>query len=185
MKEKILPSDLSIIVPEGTGIYGYQSNDMDPFKHGPVHNASGGIIFFGNSIKKEFLSGFLNLVDIEADDKDYQTFLAEAENPGKDGYIKQMRIVSKFGLRFMFNSIDDKEYDSFPDQELSLAGKMMEFMKSEEDRWGTYFGASPKLAGVFGGDGDYAREELSFGFMIENAYHRIYRIWSRAWLVTK
>ena len=36
-----------------------------------------------------------------------------------------------------------------------------------------------------GGDGDYAVEELSFGFMLENEYNQVYRIWSRAWLVTK
>ena len=41
------------------------------------------------------------------------------------------------------------------------------------------------LAGMFGGDGDDSREKLSFGRMVENGYHHVYRIWSRAWLVTK
>ena len=38
---------------------------------------------------------------------------------------------------------------------------------------------------MFGGDGDWAKEELAFGCMVENVDLGIYRIWSRAWLVTK
>jgi hypothetical protein len=34
-------------------------------------------------------------------------------------------------------------------------------------------------------DGDWAKESLCFGFMMENEYHGICRIWTRAWLVTK
>jgi hypothetical protein len=44
---------------------------------------------------------------------------------------------------------------------------------------------SAKLTGTFGRDGDWAREALCFGFTVENAFHGVYRIWSRAWLVTK
>jgi hypothetical protein len=44
---------------------------------------------------------------------------------------------------------------------------------------------SAELSGTFGGDGDWAQESLCFGFMIENAYHGVYRMWSRAWLITK
>lgn len=58
------------------------------------------------------------------------------------------------------------------------------FMENERRKYGLYFG-SPKLSGLFGGDGDFAQEELCFGFMTENHYHGVYRIWSRAWLVTK
>jgi hypothetical protein len=36
---------------------------------------------------------------------------------------------------------------------------------------------------AFGGDGERAKESLAFGFMVENAYYGVYRIWSRAWLV--
>ena len=36
-----------------------------------------------------------------------------------------------------------------------------------------------------GGDGDMADEVLAFGFMVENSYYGIYRIWGRAWLIKK
>jgi hypothetical protein len=42
-----------------------------------------------------------------------------------------------------------------------------------------------RLSGTFGGDGYWAKESLCFGFLVENNYRGVYRIWSRAWLVTK
>jgi len=95
-----------------------------------------------------------------------------------------MRLVSKFGLRFMFNAIDDSEYCSFEKQDLSVSEALWKFIEVEKERLGSTWG-DPRIEGTFGGDGNYAREELNFGFMPENNYHGIYRIWSRAWLVTK
>lgn len=66
---------------------------------------------------------------------------------------------------------------------LTMAEAMWAFVEHEKKEWGTFWGE--KLETTFGGDGDFAREDLSFGFMIENADEGIYRIWSRAWLVTK
>ena len=77
-----------------------------------------------------------------------------------------------------------REYDAFKKQELSIGEAFEEFMKAEKERFGTSFG-DPRIEGKMGGDGDFAREELSFGFMLENEYNQVYRIWSRAWLVTK
>jgi hypothetical protein len=41
------------------------------------------------------------------------------------------------------------------------------------------------IGGTFGGDGDWAKERLCFGVMVENSSWMAYRIWSRAWLITK
>lgn len=57
------------------------------------------------------------------------------------------------------------------------------FVQSQQQVWGIY--NTSQLSGVMGGDGDWAKEALAFGLMVENAYHGVYRIWSRAWLVTK
>jgi hypothetical protein len=53
------------------------------------------------------------------------------------------------------------------------------------NRWGTSSFEDKGLYKKFGGDGDMKREELAFGLIVENEYYGIYRIWSRAWLVTK
>ena len=124
------------------------------------------------------------MMNIKSEDKDYATFIQESSNPLLDKYFNQMRLVSKFGLRFMFNSMDNNEYDSFKEHDLSIKDNLLKFMETEREKFGTSFG-DPRIEGKMGGDGNYAREALSFGFMVENEYHKVYRIWSRAWLVTK
>ena len=119
--------------------------------------------------------------------KDFAVFAAESQQPGKDGYLVQMRIVSRFGLRYMFGALTDAEYDEFPEQKMPVVDALWWFINEERKCWGTSFQEDGKkgLRGLFGGDGNFAREELSFGFMVENDYYHVYRIWSRAWLVTK
>jgi hypothetical protein len=178
---KVQPGDLSRIAPYGNGVYGYQKNY---FIDAPLMEESGGTIYFGNGVKKSDFQGFLRMMNIRADNKDYAAFVQESINPIEDKYFTQMRLISKFGLRFMFDAIDEREYNSFKEQELSIGEAFWEFMEAEKGKFGTFFG-DPRIEGKMGGDGNYAREELSFGFMLENEYHQVYRIWSRAWLVTK
>ena len=183
-KLEVQPGDLSKFAPYGNGVYGYQKPSLEPIKGDPPQESSGGLVYFDNRISRVDFEGFLRMMGVEAGDKDYAAFVQESPNPVKDRYFKQMRLISKFGLQYMFGALDDGEYDSFNEQDLSIGEALLEFMKSEIRRWGTCFG-DPRIEGKFGGDGDFAREQLSFGFMLENEDHRLYRIWSRAWLVTK
>jgi hypothetical protein len=177
---RIQPWDLSQFAPYGNGVYGYEKNSFEPIKGAPEQEACGGVIYFGNSIKEENFKGFLKMMNIRGESKDYAVFMKESSDPFKDKYYKQMRLVSKFALEFMFN----KKVDAMKEQELPMEDAFLEFMKAEEERCGTCFW-DPVLSGTMGGDGNLEREELSFGFMVENEYHGISRIWSRAWLVTK
>ena len=183
-KLQVQPGDLSKFAPYGNGVYGYQKNSLEPIRGDPPQEETGGLIYFGNEARKEDFEGFLRMMNVRAEDKDYVAFVQESSNPIEDRYFKQMRIMSKFGLRFMFGAIDDREYDTFKEQELSIGEALWAFMNAEKRRFGTSFG-DPRIDGKMGGDGDYAVEELSFGFMLENEYNQVYRIWSRAWLVTK
>ncbi|MDO8507597.1 MAG: hypothetical protein Q7S53_03440 [bacterium] len=190
---KVQPGDLSQIVPYGNGIYGYQDHEgKDPFKSAPSQEASGGVMYFDNRVSREDFEALMRILGVQPahrvnPSKDFAVFTAESERPGEDGYLAQMRVVSKFGLRYMFNALDNSEYEEFPEQELTMVEALWSFIEYECGRWGTSFSQDGQngLRGLFGGDGDYAREELSFGFMVENDYHSVYRIWSRAWLVTK
>lgn len=177
------PGDLSHFAAAGIGIYGYQERDFDPFKLGPVHEPVGGVLFFGNDVKKDDFMGLTRVLDMD-ESPDYAAFLAESQTPGKDGYLRQLRLASAFSLRFHFGVLTSEGLDKFPVQALSMPDALWAFIEQEKKGWGTFFG-SPKLEKKFGGDGNYAREELSFGIMVENDYEHIYRIWSRAWLVTK
>lgn len=192
-KLDIQPGDLSKFVPYGNGVYGYQNREgSNPLTSAPPQEACGGVIYFGNDITKVDFKALMHIMEVQPKhvvkpSKDFAVFIAESKQPGKDGYLAQMRVVSKFGLRFMFNTLTDAEYEKFPEQELTVVEALWSFIEQERKRWGTSFSqdGTKGLRGLFGGDGDFAREELSFGFMLENDYHNVYRIWSRAWLVTK
>ena len=190
-KLDIQPGDLSKSVPYGNGVYGYQDRKgNNPFMSAPSQEACGGVIYFGNDITKADFEALMRIMEVQPaqvikPSKDFAAFTAESKQPGKDGYLVQMRVVSKFGLRFMFGALTDAEYEKFPEQELTIVEALWSFVQQERKRWGMSWMDDKGLSGKFGGDGDFAREELAFGFMLENDYHHVYRIWSRAWLVTK
>ncbi|MCL5409628.1 MAG: hypothetical protein M1607_02080 [Patescibacteria group bacterium] len=174
--------DLSHFAATGNAVYGYQVRDFDPFKIGPTQEPTGGVLFFSNKIKKEDFMALARILGMGTG-RDYAAFLAESKNPSKDGYLRQLRLTSALSLRFHFEELTEEELDKFPEQTLTMPEALWTFIEHEKKEWGTFFG-SPKLEGQFGGDSYFAREELSFGIMVENDFDRIYRIWSRAWLVT-
>lgn len=187
-KLEVQPGDLSEFAPSGSGAYGYQGKEVSKiFTAAPWEEPNGGVVFFDNAVRKEELFGMFRLLGVPENEKQYAVFASEAKEgeAGKAGYLTQLRIVPAFALRFMYNAINEREYDAYPKQELNILEMLHLFMQRESEYWGTSFMSSPKLGGLFGGDGDFEREELSFGFMVENNYYHIYRIWSRAWLVTK
>jgi len=185
------PGDLSKFAPFGNGVYGYQYREgSNPFTSAPSQEACGGVIYFGNGINKADFEALMRIMEVQPahvvnPSKGFAVFIAESNQPGKDGYLVQMRIVSKFGLRFMFGALTNAEYEKFPEQELTMVETLWSFIEQERKRWGTSWMEDKGLGGKFGGDGHFACEETAFGFMVENDYHHIYRIWSRAWLVTK
>lgn len=188
-KTGVSPADLTKFAPHGNGVYGYQEGAADPFKTAPPQDDIGGFLHFGNDVPREDFDTLMSITGVrprwhQRASHDYAVFYQESKNPGHDGYLAQMRIASKFALRFMFGSITEAEHAAFENQPLSMSDALWGFMEHERKKYGTGFG-SRKLKGLFGGDGDFAQEELCFGFMVENNYYHIYRIWSRAWLVTK
>ena len=190
-KLDVQPGDLSKFAPYGNGIYGYQDRDgSGPFTNAPSQEACGGVIYFGNDVTEADFKALMRTMEVQPayvvkPSKDFAVFTAESEQPGKDGYLTQVRIVSRFGLRHMFGVLTDVEYEKFPEQELTIVETLWAFIEREQEHWGTSWMEDKGLGGKFGGDGDFACEELAFGFMLENGYHHVYRIWSRAWLVTK
>lgn len=182
------PEDLLQFAPSGNGIYGYQPQAVTaPLKGAPIQEAEGGVVYFRNDITREELSTMLRLMGITQQGSkpihDYALYQAESDEPFENRYLRQARFVREFALHCLFQS--HPEDQKVEPQELDVVAQCWQFIEAERKRWGTFFADSPNLAGKFGGDGNWAREELCFGLMMENAYYGIWRIWSRAWLVTK
>lgn len=188
---QVEPGDLSQFAPNGNGVYGYQGRDRtNPITSAPQQEARGGVIYFGNEITKEDFLALMRILGVQRNpgansSKTFAVFTAESAEPSKYWYLAQVRIVSKFALRHMFGALTQADYDHFPEQALTIAEALWTFIETERKRWGTSWMEDRGLGGTFGGDGHFACEQLAFGLMVENDYHGIYRIWSRAWLVTK
>lgn len=167
--------------------YPYFNPPANPFTTAPYASEEGGTIYFRNSVSRNDLNALLRVLDIKTSDREYALVRAIADNPGKQEFLEQIRVVSKFGLLCEFHDINEEKYDKFPKQKLSIGQVVWLFVQKERERWGTEFwhDKTTGLAGKFGGNGDGMREKLSFGLTMESSYYGIFRLWSRAWLVGK
>jgi len=186
------PTDFSRFATEEKGCYGFEPEWGDnPIAEAPYYSGQGGLVYFDMMTKPDLAALFRVLGVVEYgtvnSDRQYAVFTQVADSPGSERYLVQMRLVSRFALRYHYHALSDRAYEQFPQQPLTLADACWEFISFHQKRWGehSYENTGKGLAGLFGGDGFFEREYLSFGFLVENSYYNIYRIWSRAYLVTK
>ena len=185
-KFKVDPTNMEIFTPHGTGIYGYQDNQIkNPFGFAPIHEPCAGLVFFDSeddkSLKEKAMNLF-SLLNVNSKSKNYYVIIQNSSDPKEDGYIQQMRIITDFAMKNMFGFDDPANK---PVQPFTISEALYLFTYAETQKWGNSCFTNKGLWGQFGGDGYMQKEKLSFGFMIENNYFGVYRIWSRAWLVTK
>ncbi|MBY0228774.1 MAG: hypothetical protein K2W96_05790 [Gemmataceae bacterium] len=197
----VQPGDLSGFVPMGNGLggpavmmpwddlgsmmrrqsfYSWHAHTGHPMGGAPVTEAEGGVVHFGHRCDLADVAAMLRLLGVHARGTRCAAFAKETENAQEDRWLTAMRIVSPFAMRFMFGAVEDDS--EVPEQPLAPAGLVCRFIEHfrEEYAQGRY-----DVRGALDGDGDWARESLAFGFMVENAYHGVWRVWTRAWLVTK
>src|SRR5262249_5580998 len=97
-------------------------------------------------------------------------------------YLEQLKLISpsameRFPQRFRPWCVQ---------QELTISEALWAFYQFERARFNPDNSVFPQeLNGMIGGDGDYEREELAFGMIVEDSQAGVYRIWSRAALCTK
>lgn len=194
------PGDLTRAVPQGLGLnvpimitpygfgpdlgyYGLDQHSSDPLRGAPTQEACGGLLYFDDGVDTGMLRNALVVIGVHMPRKDYAVFAAEAKEPVTERYLDQVRIISKGALGHFFGV--GTEARALPDQELTLGEYVERFVAEQKEKWGDGYTFSGKLSGTLGGDGDWAKESLAFGFLVENTYWSVYRLWSRPWLVTK
>lgn len=117
---------------------------------------------------------------------DRRNFLAIGSHsnlPVHSRYLDQLWIIWSPTARDVFGLSDG---DLPSEQDLSIEEALLGFVDRQIDKWiepGRLY--SSRLDGSIGGDGEYAREALGFGFTVEDPFGCVYRIWSRPWVVLK
>ena len=111
--------------------------------------------------------------------KEYAVFMCSFENARKDRYFSQLRFVSSFAMQFYYKQKGLAERIEKNPKKLDYVELMISFIRQEIKRYNsesgqqllrTEIGATGEECGSFG---------LGFGFLVENAYYKIYRFWSR------
>jgi len=197
----IMPGDFTKYVPQGLGLgpplivrpwdnpaellsrpnfYGFDAPQSDPVRAGPSNLAAGGVIYFDDGTDDQTVRAMLGVMEVQTLRRDFAAFRADAKDTRRERFLSQLRIMSKVALGQFFGA---EEQAAPPgDQALTIEEAVLGFLKDERARWN---GSGSQLSGTLGGDGDWAKESLAFGFMVENGYWGVYRVWSRPWLVTK
>lgn len=191
------PGDLTHFVPQGLALgtpmimrpYGdtpspkfYEAQDTirHPIKSAPLNDDAGGVIYFSGYVDSDDLQKALAVMAVRCAATNYAVFTAQSQDPCGDNYLEQMRIVQTGALSHFYGAPGD----ALPQQSLDIGAAIARFITWQKWKW-ERDPHGPGLAGTMGGDGDWAKERLAFGLVVENSYWGIYRIWSRAWLVTK
>jgi len=198
---KVQPGDLAHFVPPGLGLaapavmrpwdslgdlpsrancYGFGQPSIHPFLNAPVNDACGAVVYFDGNPRREQFDSLLQLLDVSGALQEYAAFWAESADPKTERYLQQLRIIGRSTLTSIFGAEVSDEQDTFLKQNLVVEDALWAFIADQQETF-----SRSELRGVMGGDGDWAKEDLAFGFMVENSYNHVYRIWSRPWLVTK
>jgi hypothetical protein len=196
----ILPGDLSRFLSQGFGLggpntfapwdtlesftqrgnyYGFDKKEADPIRAAPTTSANGGVIYFGPTVKRPELENALSIIGIAMHETKYALFSATSIAVQSDHYLDQIRIVPDEALRLF--GVSPFGIDRLhPASPITVGDLVWRFIELQIERW-----SRSDLGGTFGGDGDWAKEGLAFGLLVENTYWGVYRLWSRPWLITK
>ena len=188
------PGDLRLFIPQGFGLgapllvtpysgvaqgayYAFDEPQAHPVFNAPLTEPSGGSLYFDEGASIDSLDAALRLIGVYQT-LDYCAFGMSSAEPLNDHYLDQMRFVSRMALTSVFGATVS---EPVPKQSLNILQAAASFTVAQRKKWKD----RSRLAGMAGGDGDWAKESWGFGFHVLNTYLGIYRIWSRAWLVTK
>jgi len=201
----IMPGDLSKYVPQGIGLdvpliirpwddpiralsvpnfYGVDAPETDPIRAAPSNEPAGGVIYFDDSLSDQDVRTLLAAMDVHGARRDFVAFKCDAKDTQRERFLTQARIISRSALVRFFGA--GEHMGDLKDQAVTIEEAVLTFLKEERLRWNDpRYAFSARLTGTLGGDGDWAKESLAFGFLVENSYWAVYRVWSRPWLVTK
>jgi len=162
-------------------LFSLTAHHSQPLLDAPITEPTGGTLYLDGEPNAEDLAATLRLLGVPAAATDYAAFVSHVQKPAEERYLTQVRIVRRVALAALYDVLSEADLRSFPRQKLTVGGLIAKFIETEQQRWGTSL--STQLSKCFTNPGQRFCATLAFGFMIENAFYGVYRIWSRAWLV--
>lgn len=193
------PGHLELFAPQGFGLgapaivtpyggappgdaYGFDRRHGNPLLDAPLSESAGGTLYFDERTPADSVRTAIDVMGVY-DTMDYVAYAGSSADSIAERYLDQMRLVTHMALGSLFGASLDAQPAA---QSVRVIDCVLAFAEAQKVKWNEARpGYSASLAGKAGGDGDWAKEALAFGFHVENTYWGVYRVWSRAWLVTK
>jgi hypothetical protein len=167
------------------GYYGLDAPTGNPIHAAPTSDPAGGAIYFDDGVPGQDVLTALQVMGAHLKLDDYVIFGRESAEPQTDRYLDQIRIIGPGALQQLFGARPE-EAAAHARPKATLGALVAGFIEAQQAKWnGANQPFARSLAGTLGGDGDWAKESLAFGFLVENQYWQVMRLWSRPWLVTK
>jgi len=161
--------------------YGGERAATHPLLAAPLNDGTGGLLHFPAGGREEDIDRLLAVAGVFTSNTDYAAFLYENGDPPDARYLRLLRLVS-FGALEHFFGVAVKDADegttALEPQSLKPRDALLAFIRSETGAWD---GAALEQAAAALQDRPPGRPRLGFGFMAENPYHSVCRIWSRLW----
>jgi hypothetical protein len=193
------PSDLTEFIAQGFGLgapailrpygrmpqnsfYDFEKASGHPMSNAPLTESAGGTLYFDDGVEIEALIAAIGVMGVYATER-FVAYADAAHNPVEERYLHQLRLISHSAIVSLWGVMTDHPLEP---QKITVMDAIKAFVAGQKQRWNSAsYTYSPQIAGTAGGDGDWAKESLAFGFHVENTYWGVYRVWSRPWLVTK
>lgn len=165
------------------------AEDFEPILGAPTSDPAGGCVYFDDDIDSDDLSTLLRIMGVQGALRDYVLFGAESADTPEDRYLDQVRVISRGALTHLFN-VPTEFVGDLPKPVAPVETLIQTFVSAQREKWNDpRYAFGSKLAGRLVGDDrvreSWARESLAFGFLVENQYWQVMRIWSRPWLMTR
>lgn len=151
----------------------------------PHHLSHGrGLLAYFGQNDPSFIGNLLDFCRINGNLFEYAAFVRESSKPRQEGFLRQVRLVSRAALRHIFciKEMDingsKAELDEFSfGQSVNLEDALLSFVASEEIRWYNNKDLECCLSDKRLGSKEMPKE-LVFGLMVEDRRFAVLRIWS-------
>ena len=165
VKTMITPSELEYLALPGV------TTAEDIFKLVSIDAKYTGLIYFlSPSYKKVDLPSMLKFLNVE----NYQkyAYCQKRSTNYREGYLTQIRFMSEFGLSRYYSANDI----SMNNQDVDLYDAAVSFVEEEKALFDSETAICRQLNIEDDIDGHL---DVGFGFLVEDPYYGIYRLWSR------
>jgi hypothetical protein len=125
--------DLSSVTSRG-GYYGLHPHATHPFSDAPITEEGGGTIYFDSGPERSDFDALLRLMQVFDRMTKYAAFLGTANDPPRERFLAQLRILGESGLG-MYGASNSEEARQYVEQPTTAGELLWKFVQLQQEYW--------------------------------------------------